>query len=82
MDWQFKFGLGAAVVFGLLPFAFKDMPQSITWAGICVGILLCGWALIPNHGRMPVGPTLLLIASLAGFVGGVVWYWTTSEADP
>lgn len=38
MDWQFKVGIGVAVVFGLLPFAIKDMPQPLTWAGALIGL--------------------------------------------
>jgi len=43
MDWQFKVGIATAIVFGLLPFAVKDMPQSITWAGIAAAMLFGFW---------------------------------------
>jgi hypothetical protein len=78
MDWQFKVGIGTAVVFGLLPYAVKDMPQSIVWVGIAGGALFCFWGLYPEHERLPIGPTLLLIASLAGMAGSVSWFYSSS----
>lgn len=48
MDWQFKVGLGVALVFGLLPFAVKNMPTFVTWIGISIGLFLILWGIIPH----------------------------------
>jgi len=74
MDWQFMIGIGAAIVFGLLPFAVKDMPHWITWPGITIGALLAVWGVVPNHEKIPLGPTILCIACLAGIAGSAAWY--------
>lgn len=81
MDWQFKVGVGLSILFGLLPYAIKDMPQSITWAGVVAGLLLIVWGFVPSHDKMAVGPTLLLIASLSGLVGSIVWYRSSAETE-
>lgn len=48
MDWQFKVGLGATVVFGLLQFVVASMPHFLTYSGIGVGVLLIIWGIFPN----------------------------------
>jgi hypothetical protein len=74
MDWQFKVGLGVAIVFGLLPFWLKTMPNWVTWPGISVGVLFFLWGLLPNHQKIPNGPAILFIICIAGIVGSVAWY--------
>jgi hypothetical protein len=77
MDWQFFIGLGIAVVFGFLPFAVKEMPQPVTWSGITIGVLFILWGayvLLPGHQKLPTGPALVLIASVAGIIASIVWY--------
>jgi hypothetical protein len=74
MDWQFKFGLGFTVVFGLLAFAVKDMPHWVTWPGIVVGCLLILWGIPPFHDRVPIGRGLLFIVVAAVIGTGVSWY--------
>jgi hypothetical protein len=82
MDWQFKVGIGVAVVFGLLPYAVKDMPHALTWAGVAVGVLFVIWGVLPHHDRIPIGPGLLFIASVAGLIGAGVWGLETSAGAP
>ena len=74
MDWQFKVGLGATVVFGLLGYAVKDMPHWITWPGIAAGTLFVLAGVVPFHGKLPSGPLLLFIACATGMVASVSWY--------
>jgi len=74
MDWQFKVGLGVTIVFGLLPFLVKTMPNWVTWPGISIGVLSFLWGLLPNHQKIPNGPAILFIISIAGIVGSVAWY--------
>lgn len=74
MDWQFKVGLGLALVFGLLPFAVKDMPHWVTWPGISIGILFIIWGILPAHQKIQIGPAILFIAGFAAIVGSVAWY--------
>lgn len=73
MDWQFLVGIGAAVLFGLLPFAVKDMPAWITWPGIAAGAVLILWGLVPQHERVPTWAGLLFVAFVGGAIGsGIV----------
>jgi hypothetical protein len=81
MDWQFKVGIGVAIVFGLLPFAVKDMPHWITWPGITIGALLAVWGVIPNHEKIPLGPAFLFIICSAGIAGSVAWYVDMSASS-
>jgi hypothetical protein len=80
VDWQFKVGLGVAVVFGLLPYAVKEMPHWVTWSGIAIGVALVGWGLIPSHERFPLGPVVVFIAGLTFMVGAAGWYWDISQS--
>lgn len=64
MDWQFKVGLGVAVVFGLLPFALKAMPPWLSLGGVAVGLLLIVWGFLPRHDTLPMPPTIGLILAL------------------
>jgi len=74
MDWQFKVFLGVACVFGLLPFAVKNMPHLVTWPSISIGVCLILWGILPNHQKIPIGPAILFIACIAGIAGSVAWY--------
>lgn len=75
MDWQFRVGLGVALVFGFAPFAVKAMPHWITWPGIGVGLGFISWALVPYAERIPLGAAVLFIAGLAAMAGGIALYW-------
>lgn len=76
---QFKVGLGVAVLFGLLPYAVKDMPQWLSWSGIALGIGLVGWGLVPTSHRLPFGPMLLGVVGLVCIAGAVGWYQDISK---
>jgi hypothetical protein len=45
MDWQFKFGVGLAVFFGLLNFALKDLPYWVSYPGVGLGMAFMAWGL-------------------------------------
>src|SRR5216684_3094764 len=76
MDWQFKVGIGATVVFGLLPYAVKDMPHWISWPGVMVGILFLAWGcgLIPSHDKIPFGPAFLFLIGISLATAALGWY--------
>jgi len=69
MDWQFKVGIGVAILFGLLPFAVRDLPHWITFSGIGAGLLFVGWGLLPNHDKVSVGSALIFIIAISAAIG-------------
>jgi hypothetical protein len=75
MDWQFKVGLGVAVVFGLLPFAVKDLPPWVTWSGLTIGALFVIWGFLPNHEKIPTWMAFIFIACAAGTSGSGIAIW-------
>ncbi len=79
MDWQFKIGVGIALVFGLLAFAVKEIPHPISWPGIAIGCLLVVWGIPLFHGRVMLGPGLLFIGGAAIIVASVAWQLDTSS---
>jgi len=79
MDWQFKVGLGVAIVFGLLPFGAKNLPNWVTWPGVSIGILFIIWGILPGHQKIPNGPAILFIVCIAGIVGSIAWYNTINQ---
>ena len=81
MDWQFAVGLGAAAVFFFIPYVVKDMPAYVTWPGIVTGLLLIIWGILPDHERIPMGPALLFIVSIAGVVASGFWYRDFAPAE-
>lgn len=74
MDWQFRVGLGVAVVFGLLPYAVKDLPPWVSWPGVGIGALFIVWGLLPGHSSYPVLPTIAVIVCLGLFSGSAAWF--------
>jgi hypothetical protein len=86
MEWQFKVGIGVAILFGLLPFAVKDMPHWATWPGLSIGGLLILWGLLPRHDEFPLLPTILFIVLGAGAVACAAWGYdllpTTRNESP
>lgn len=79
MDWQNLVGLDFTVVFGLLAFGVKDVPQWVAWPGMTIGLLLIVWGILPIHDHMRSGPALLFIACAAGIVSSVFWQLDTSS---
>lgn len=82
MDWQVKIGLGLAIVFGLLPYVVKEMPDWVSWPGLALGIAFIGWGLFPNHDHFPRGPTALLLISIALMVGAIAWFKDSGFVPP
>src|SRR5580700_4741553 len=74
MDWQFKVGIGLAVMFGLLPYAVKDLPHWISWPGIVLGLLFVLWGLALSYATVPHGPAFLFIAGITLAASAVGWY--------
>lgn len=72
MDWQFKVGLAIAVGFGFLPFAVKDMPQSLTWAGLFSAALMSLWGVPWVNQKIPLWPGFLIIIGGAALAAGIV----------
>lgn len=68
MDWQFKTCIALAIFFGILPFAVKDMPQAVTWAGLGAAVLFGLWGIPWAAQRIPTYHGLLLILSLCGVI--------------
>jgi hypothetical protein len=73
MDWQFLVGIGAAIIYGLMGSAVKDMPVPLTWAGLVAGVLLMVWAIPPLHSRIATVPGLLIVVFASGLVGSARW---------
>lgn len=68
MDWQFKVALASAAVFFLLPYWMKDMPHSITFAGLGAAVLFGLWGLPWLSQKIPTSSGLLLILSCSGVI--------------
>jgi hypothetical protein len=67
MEWQLKVGVGIAIVFGLLPYAVKEMPQWLSKGGVIVGVMLIVWGVcirenIPKHFGRLVLPSSVIYA--------------------
>jgi hypothetical protein len=69
---EILFGLGVAAVFGLLPFAVKDMPQWVTWPGLAIGLSLAIWGTIPQ-GKLASVPAVAFIGAIGLIAFGVSW---------
>ncbi|GMV62915.1 MAG: hypothetical protein AMXMBFR74_20830 [Parvibaculum sp.] len=82
MDWQLVTGAVIAALFFLLQFVVKHMPRSVAWAGIVAGGLVMVWSLWPNRDVIPIGPAVLFIASIAGLVASVIWYFELPSHRP
>ena len=80
MDWQFRVGVGLAIVFGLLPYAVKDMPHWLSWSGVALGILFAAWGMLPGHEKMPMGPAIWFLASVTSAVASLGWYYDNGPA--
>ena len=79
MDWQFRVGLGVAIIFGLLPYAVKDLPHWFTWAGIAVGLAVVLWGVLPDHHDIPIIPVIIFIIGAAAMAGAAGWIWDHSQ---
>ena len=53
MDWQFKFGVGLGVFFGLLGFVVKDLPQWVTFSGMAIGVIFMAWGVYSKWKTRP-----------------------------
>ena len=82
MDWQFKIGLGLSFVFGLLPYAVKDLPGWVSWSGLGIGVVCVIWGLIPGRSQMPLGPSLLFVLGCALVFAAIGWYREDSPSSP
>ncbi len=69
MDKAFYIGLGVAIVFGLLPFAVKEIPHWLTWLGIAIGVIIVIWALIKPIPSIINGPFALFMIGCACIAG-------------
>ncbi len=78
MDWRsIVLGLGLSLVFGLLQYAVKSMPNIVSWPGICIGVLLIIWGFIPRQWNIPYGPAILFLICCAGITASVAWYFNS-----
>ena len=80
MDWQFRIGVGLAVVFGLLPYAVKDMPHWASWSGVALGILFAAWGMLPGHEKIPMVSAIWFLASVTSAVAALGWYYDNGPA--
>jgi len=80
MDKAFYIGLGVAIVFGLLPFAVKEIPHWLTWLGIAIGVIIVIWALIKPIPSIINGPFALFMIGCACIAASAVWYYARSRA--
>src|ERR1035437_5108136 len=85
MDWQFKVGIATAMFFCLLPFTVKDIPQSVTWAGIAAAALFGLWGIPWANQRIFLWSGLLAILGFSLLTGaGVLIYqfWPPPKTQP
>jgi hypothetical protein len=84
MDWQFKVGIAVAIVFGLLPFVAKDIPQSFTWAGITAAVLFGLWGIPWANQRIFLWSGLLIILGFSLLTAGgvsIYQYWPPQKTE-
>lgn len=81
MDWQFKFGLGLTIVSLLLPYAVKEMPPYIAWAGIASGMLILSWGLIPNHDKVPILPAIIFASCVFGLISSFGYAYKSYDSN-
>jgi hypothetical protein len=85
MDWQFTISLSTAAIFFLLSYVVKDMPHSITWAGIGAAVLFGLWGIPWVSQRVLLWPGLLIILGFSVIIcGGILTfqYWPASRTEP
>jgi len=80
MDKSFVIGLGVTFVFGLLPFAFKDLSPVVTWGGLALGVIVILWPFIPLHPRFD-RPLLLIAFALICLAGATGWIISLAGGD-
>ncbi|SRR6266699_957471 len=74
MGREILFGVGVAAAFAFLPYAVKDMPSFVAWAGVVGGLVICGLTFSPISPKF-LWPTSLIVAGcLVVFAGGVLLY--------
>ena len=74
MDWQFKVGLGIAIVAIFIPYAFKDMPVALSYAGLVSGALFVLWGFLPGHSKIPLWPSIAIISCVSALVASGLWW--------
>jgi hypothetical protein len=77
MSTEALVGLGVAVASLFFVYIVKAMPAWLAWGGFAAGMFTVVWALLPEHERFPIIPTVCLIISLGSAVACVGWVWSS-----
>src|SRR5437868_9987622 len=67
MDRQFIIGLSVSVLSFFLRYAVKDMPKSMAWSGVLVGVVLMAVGLAESSIKPPLSVVLLTIVGIICF---------------
>jgi len=81
VDSERVFALCVGAVFGLLPYAVKDMPPFIAWIGILGAVAICAMTFTPINPRL-IWPIAVMTTSGLFFVAAMSWLYQRLNEAP